>query len=167
MQSVNPDTCLFWQVNVIVLVVTMFKMVKHSTSMKPDSSRLGGIRWGVSLWEISLPHCGCLLWVCVRRVFVCVLLCVFVSEGRGWGDQFCVKRKIICTITAFASFLNFQKLHLTSLFIWFSLLLNPTRPIFLSFRFYFRPYRCCLFSSFYDSSMCTTQCDIAFFFISS
>uniref|UniRef100_A0A8C9X555 Si:ch1073-186i23.1 n=1 Tax=Sander lucioperca TaxID=283035 RepID=A0A8C9X555_SANLU len=31
-------------VNVIFLVVTMFKMVKHSTSMKPDSSRLGGIR---------------------------------------------------------------------------------------------------------------------------
>ncbi|XP_078120078.1 adhesion G protein-coupled receptor L2b.1 isoform X2 [Sander vitreus] len=31
-------------VNVIFLVVTMFKMVKHSTSIKPDSSRLGGIR---------------------------------------------------------------------------------------------------------------------------
>ncbi|XP_029308770.1 adhesion G protein-coupled receptor L2b.1 isoform X12 [Cottoperca gobio] len=31
-------------VNVIFLMVTMFKMVKHSTSMKPDSSRLGGIR---------------------------------------------------------------------------------------------------------------------------
>ncbi|XP_061588393.1 adhesion G protein-coupled receptor L2-like isoform X4 [Cololabis saira] len=31
-------------VNVIFLVVTMYKMVKHSTSMKPDSSRLGGIR---------------------------------------------------------------------------------------------------------------------------
>uniref|UniRef100_A0A3Q1HQ29 Uncharacterized protein n=1 Tax=Anabas testudineus TaxID=64144 RepID=A0A3Q1HQ29_ANATE len=30
-------------VNVIFLVVTMYKMVKHSTSMKPDSSRLGGI----------------------------------------------------------------------------------------------------------------------------
>uniref|UniRef100_A0A671XSU3 Adhesion G protein-coupled receptor L2-like n=1 Tax=Sparus aurata TaxID=8175 RepID=A0A671XSU3_SPAAU len=30
-------------VNVIFLVVTMFKMVKHSTSMKPDSSRLGGL----------------------------------------------------------------------------------------------------------------------------
>uniref|UniRef100_A0A8C3B218 Si:ch1073-186i23.1 n=1 Tax=Cyclopterus lumpus TaxID=8103 RepID=A0A8C3B218_CYCLU len=35
-------------VNVIFLVVTMFKMVKHSTSMKPDSSRLGGIRSWVS-----------------------------------------------------------------------------------------------------------------------
>ncbi|XP_056912202.1 adhesion G protein-coupled receptor L2-like isoform X9 [Takifugu flavidus] len=35
-------------VNVILLVVTMFKMVKHSTSMKPDSSRLGGIRSWVS-----------------------------------------------------------------------------------------------------------------------
>ncbi|XP_024922033.1 adhesion G protein-coupled receptor L2b.1 isoform X5 [Cynoglossus semilaevis] len=31
-------------VNVIFLVVTMYKMVKNSTSMKPDSSRLGGIR---------------------------------------------------------------------------------------------------------------------------
>ncbi|XP_038159793.1 adhesion G protein-coupled receptor L2-like isoform X10 [Cyprinodon tularosa] len=30
--------------NVLCLVVTMYKMVKHSTSMKPDSSRLGGIR---------------------------------------------------------------------------------------------------------------------------
>ncbi|XP_056277407.1 adhesion G protein-coupled receptor L2-like isoform X4 [Pseudoliparis swirei] len=35
-------------VNVIFLLVTMFKMVKHSTSMKPDSSRLGGIRSWVS-----------------------------------------------------------------------------------------------------------------------
>uniref|UniRef100_A0AAQ4PRT8 Uncharacterized protein n=1 Tax=Gasterosteus aculeatus aculeatus TaxID=481459 RepID=A0AAQ4PRT8_GASAC len=35
-------------VNVIFLVVTMCKMVKHSTSMKPDSSRLGGIRSWVS-----------------------------------------------------------------------------------------------------------------------
>lgn len=91
-------------------------------------------------------------------------LCAFVCACVWGGDQFCVRRKIICTITAFASFLNFQKPHLTSLFIWFSLLLNPIRPIFLSFRFYFGPYRCCLFSSFYDSSMCTTQCDIAFFY---
>ncbi|XP_062336519.1 adhesion G protein-coupled receptor L2-like isoform X4 [Osmerus eperlanus] len=30
--------------NLIFLMVTMYKMVKHSTSMKPDSSRLGGIR---------------------------------------------------------------------------------------------------------------------------
>lgn len=95
---------------------------------------------------------------CSESVCVCVCLCL------GGGDQFCVRIKIICTITAFASFLNFQKPHLTSLFIWFSLLLNPIRPIFLSFRFYFGPYRCCLFSSFYDSSMCTTQCDIAFFY---
>ncbi|XP_019900810.2 adhesion G protein-coupled receptor L2 isoform X1 [Esox lucius] len=30
--------------NLIFLVVTMYKMMKHSTSMKPDSTRLGGIR---------------------------------------------------------------------------------------------------------------------------
>ncbi|CAB1317378.1 unnamed protein product, partial [Coregonus sp. 'balchen'] len=30
--------------NLIILIVTMYKMVKHSTSMKPDSTRLGGIR---------------------------------------------------------------------------------------------------------------------------
>ncbi|XP_034744063.1 adhesion G protein-coupled receptor L2-like isoform X6 [Etheostoma cragini] len=40
---IGPVTVII-VVNVIFLVVTMFKMVKHSTSMKPDSSRLGGIR---------------------------------------------------------------------------------------------------------------------------
>ncbi|XP_013884362.1 adhesion G protein-coupled receptor L2b.1 isoform X3 [Austrofundulus limnaeus] len=40
---IGPVTLII-VVNVIFLVVTMYKMVKHSTSMKPDSSRLGGIR---------------------------------------------------------------------------------------------------------------------------
>ncbi|XP_031721061.1 adhesion G protein-coupled receptor L2b.1 isoform X5 [Anarrhichthys ocellatus] len=44
-------------VNVIFLVVTMFKMVKHSTSMKPDSSRLGGIR----SWVLGAFALLCLL----------------------------------------------------------------------------------------------------------
>ncbi|KAM8850021.1 adhesion G protein-coupled receptor L2b.1 isoform 4-T5 [Spinachia spinachia] len=35
-------------VNVLFLVVTTCRMVKHSTSMKPDSSKLGGIRSWVS-----------------------------------------------------------------------------------------------------------------------
>ncbi|XP_076001098.1 adhesion G protein-coupled receptor L2b.1 isoform X2 [Genypterus blacodes] len=40
---IGPVTFII-ALNVIFLVVTMYKMVKHSTSMKPDSSRLGGIR---------------------------------------------------------------------------------------------------------------------------
>uniref|UniRef100_A0A667Z2J6 Si:ch1073-186i23.1 n=1 Tax=Myripristis murdjan TaxID=586833 RepID=A0A667Z2J6_9TELE len=40
---IGPVTFII-MLNVIFLVVTMYKMVKHSTSMKPDSSRLGGIR---------------------------------------------------------------------------------------------------------------------------
>ncbi|KAK7945537.1 hypothetical protein WMY93_001265 [Mugilogobius chulae] len=44
-------------VNVIILVVTMYKMVKHSTSMKPDSSRLGGIR----SWVLGAFALLCLL----------------------------------------------------------------------------------------------------------
>ncbi|XP_077412684.1 adhesion G protein-coupled receptor L2b.1 isoform X10 [Vanacampus margaritifer] len=44
-------------VNVIFLVVTMYKMVKHSTSMKPDSSRLGGIR----SWVLGAFALLCLL----------------------------------------------------------------------------------------------------------
>ncbi|XP_019734657.1 adhesion G protein-coupled receptor L2b.1 isoform X9 [Hippocampus comes] len=44
-------------VNVIFLVVTMSKMVKHSTSMKPDSSRLGGIR----SWVLGAFALLCLL----------------------------------------------------------------------------------------------------------
>uniref|UniRef100_A0A667ZDS7 Si:ch1073-186i23.1 n=1 Tax=Myripristis murdjan TaxID=586833 RepID=A0A667ZDS7_9TELE len=37
---IGPVTFII-MLNVIFLVVTMYKMVKHSTSMKPDSSRLG------------------------------------------------------------------------------------------------------------------------------
>ncbi|XP_053739978.1 adhesion G protein-coupled receptor L2-like isoform X5 [Synchiropus splendidus] len=44
-------------VNVFVLVLTMYKMVKHSTSMKPDSSRLGGIR----SWVLGAFALLCLL----------------------------------------------------------------------------------------------------------
>ncbi|KAM8838278.1 adhesion G protein-coupled receptor L2b.1 isoform 3-T3 [Synchiropus picturatus] len=44
-------------VNVVVLVLTMYKMVKHSTSMKPDSSRLGGIR----SWVLGAFALLCLL----------------------------------------------------------------------------------------------------------
>ncbi|XP_077470912.1 adhesion G protein-coupled receptor L2b.1 isoform X8 [Stigmatopora argus] len=44
-------------VNVIFLVVTMYKMVRHSTSMKPDSSRLGGIR----SWVLGAFALLCLL----------------------------------------------------------------------------------------------------------
>ncbi|XP_055359980.1 adhesion G protein-coupled receptor L2-like isoform X13 [Betta splendens] len=44
-------------VNVIFLVVTMYKMMKHSTSMKPDSSRLGGIR----SWVLGAFALLCLL----------------------------------------------------------------------------------------------------------
>ncbi|XP_005912709.1 adhesion G protein-coupled receptor L2 isoform X8 [Haplochromis burtoni] len=44
-------------VNVIFLVVTMYKMVKHSTSMKPDSSRIGGIR----SWVLGAFALLCLL----------------------------------------------------------------------------------------------------------
>ncbi|RVE61761.1 hypothetical protein OJAV_G00175760 [Oryzias javanicus] len=44
-------------VNVIFLVVTMYRMVKHSTSMKPDSSRLGGIR----SWVLGAFALLCLL----------------------------------------------------------------------------------------------------------
>lgn len=35
---------LFQQLNLIFLVITMYKMVKHSTSLKPDSSRLENIK---------------------------------------------------------------------------------------------------------------------------
>uniref|UniRef100_A0A8C7ZWL5 Si:ch1073-186i23.1 n=1 Tax=Oryzias sinensis TaxID=183150 RepID=A0A8C7ZWL5_9TELE len=44
-------------VNVIFLVVTMYRMVKHSTSMKPDSSKLGGIR----SWVLGAFALLCLL----------------------------------------------------------------------------------------------------------
>ncbi|CDQ58667.1 unnamed protein product [Oncorhynchus mykiss] len=40
---IGPVTFII-MLNLIILVVTMYKMVKHSTSMKPDSTRLGGIR---------------------------------------------------------------------------------------------------------------------------
>uniref|UniRef100_A0A8C8LRP5 Adhesion G protein-coupled receptor L2-like n=1 Tax=Oncorhynchus tshawytscha TaxID=74940 RepID=A0A8C8LRP5_ONCTS len=40
---IGPVTFII-MLNLIFLVVTMYKMVKHSTSMKPDSTRLGGIR---------------------------------------------------------------------------------------------------------------------------
>ncbi|XP_074544134.1 adhesion G protein-coupled receptor L2b.1 isoform X5 [Halichoeres trimaculatus] len=53
---IGPVTLII-VVNVIFLVVTMFKMVKHSTSMKPDSSRLGGIR----SWVLGAFALLCLL----------------------------------------------------------------------------------------------------------
>lgn len=105
----------------------MFKMVKHSTSMKPDSSRLGGIRWGVSLWQISWLLRQCVRFLCVR---------VRVCPQR---NQSCVRRKIIYTISAFASFL----------FIWFRphpSLSNPNQTNIFDFQILF--HRCCLFSSF-------------------
>uniref|UniRef100_A0A4W5MVL7 Adhesion G protein-coupled receptor L2b, tandem duplicate 1 n=1 Tax=Hucho hucho TaxID=62062 RepID=A0A4W5MVL7_9TELE len=40
---IGPVTFII-MLNLIILMVTMYKMVKHSTSMKPDSTRLGGIR---------------------------------------------------------------------------------------------------------------------------
>ncbi|XP_068460343.1 adhesion G protein-coupled receptor L2-like isoform X6 [Clinocottus analis] len=53
---IGPVTVII-AVNVIFLVMTMFKMVKHSTSMKPDSSRLGGIR----SWVLGAFALLCLL----------------------------------------------------------------------------------------------------------
>ncbi|XP_026169278.1 adhesion G protein-coupled receptor L2b.1 isoform X2 [Mastacembelus armatus] len=53
---IGPVTLII-VVNVIFLVVTMYKMVKHSTSMKPDSSRLGGIR----SWVLGAFALLCLL----------------------------------------------------------------------------------------------------------
>nr|XP_033959882.1 adhesion G protein-coupled receptor L2-like isoform X5 [Pseudochaenichthys georgianus] len=53
---IGPVTLII-VVNVIFLVVTMFKMVKHSTSMKPDSTRLGGIR----SWVLGAFALLCLL----------------------------------------------------------------------------------------------------------
>ncbi|XP_075877628.1 adhesion G protein-coupled receptor L2b.1 isoform X3 [Nelusetta ayraudi] len=53
---IGPVTVII-VVNVVFLVVTMFKMVKHSTSMKPDSSRLGGIR----SWVLGAFALLCLL----------------------------------------------------------------------------------------------------------
>uniref|UniRef100_A0A674NQQ0 Si:ch1073-186i23.1 n=1 Tax=Takifugu rubripes TaxID=31033 RepID=A0A674NQQ0_TAKRU len=57
-------------VNVILLVVTMFKMVKHSTSMKPDSSRLGGIRsWVSGAFGMFIFIFHCLLQKKVRKEY--------------------------------------------------------------------------------------------------
>ncbi|XP_071782576.1 adhesion G protein-coupled receptor L2b.1 [Centroberyx gerrardi] len=53
---IGPVTFII-MLNVIFLVVTMYKMVKHSTSMKPDSSRLGGIR----SWVLGAFALLCLL----------------------------------------------------------------------------------------------------------
>uniref|UniRef100_A0A1A8K642 Latrophilin 2 n=1 Tax=Nothobranchius kuhntae TaxID=321403 RepID=A0A1A8K642_NOTKU len=53
---IGPVTLII-VVNVIFLVVTIYKMVKHSTSMKPDSSRLGGIR----SWVLGAFALLCLL----------------------------------------------------------------------------------------------------------
>ncbi|XP_034090577.1 adhesion G protein-coupled receptor L2-like isoform X8 [Gymnodraco acuticeps] len=53
---IGPVTLII-VVNVIFLMVTMFKMVKHSTSMKPDSTRLGGIR----SWVLGAFALLCLL----------------------------------------------------------------------------------------------------------
>ncbi|XP_058890688.1 adhesion G protein-coupled receptor L2-like isoform X15 [Acipenser ruthenus] len=39
---IGPVTCMI-MLNLIFLVITMYKMVKHSTSLKPDSSRLENI----------------------------------------------------------------------------------------------------------------------------
>lgn len=141
---------LFWQVNVIFLVVTMYKMVKHSTSMKPDSSRIGGIRWG-RRGGVTLVDKEAELWLLAVRVCVCVC----------WAGG--VGRKIICTITAFAYLLKFQKQLLTYTFIWFSPLLNPTRPVIFPLDF-ISVRRWCLFSSFYDFCICSTLGYIAFFF---
>uniref|UniRef100_A0A8C5N9Z8 Adhesion G protein-coupled receptor L2-like n=1 Tax=Gouania willdenowi TaxID=441366 RepID=A0A8C5N9Z8_GOUWI len=52
---IGPVT--FIVLNLIFLLVTMYKMLKHSTSMKPDSSRLGGIR----SWVLGAFALLCLL----------------------------------------------------------------------------------------------------------
>uniref|UniRef100_A0A672KL90 Adhesion G protein-coupled receptor L2-like n=1 Tax=Sinocyclocheilus grahami TaxID=75366 RepID=A0A672KL90_SINGR len=52
---------LFRQLNLIFLVVTMYKMVKHSMSMKPDSSRLESIRSWV-FGAFALLCLVCLTW---------------------------------------------------------------------------------------------------------
>uniref|UniRef100_A0A3Q3MMI2 Adhesion G protein-coupled receptor L2-like n=1 Tax=Mastacembelus armatus TaxID=205130 RepID=A0A3Q3MMI2_9TELE len=57
---IGPVTLII-VVNVIFLVVTMYKMVKHSTSMKPDSSRLGGISKIIKSWVLGAFALLCLL----------------------------------------------------------------------------------------------------------
>lgn len=42
--SITLSFLCFWQLNLIFLVITMYKMVKHSTTLKPDSSRLENIK---------------------------------------------------------------------------------------------------------------------------
>ncbi|XP_041126400.1 adhesion G protein-coupled receptor L2-like isoform X9 [Polyodon spathula] len=53
---IGPCTCMI-MLNLIFLVITMYKMVKHSTSLKPDSSRLENIK----SWALGAFGLICLL----------------------------------------------------------------------------------------------------------
>lgn len=116
---------LFWQVNVIFLVVTMYKMVKHSTSMKPDSSRIGGIRWG-RRGGATLVDKEAELWLLAVRVCVCLL-----SGGSGKKNNmhhycFCLPPEISKAASDLHVYLIFSSL-------------KPDQTSNFPFRFYFSP----------------------------
>ncbi|XP_068196232.1 adhesion G protein-coupled receptor L2-like isoform X2 [Antennarius striatus] len=102
-------------VNVILLLVTMFKMVKHSTSIKPDSSRLGCIR----------------SWVLGAFVLLCLL-------GLTWsfGLLFLNEPSIIMTYL----FTIFNTLQGIFIFIFHCLLQKKVRKEYSKC---FRQSQCC------------------------
>ncbi|KAJ0058705.1 hypothetical protein NL108_000400, partial [Boleophthalmus pectinirostris] len=112
-------------VNVIFLVVTMYKMVKHSTSMKPDSSRLGGIR------DLKRVMCFCRSWVLGAFALLCLL-------GLTWSfGLFFLNESSIVMAYLFTIFNTLQGMFI---FIFHCLLQKKVRKEYSKC---FRQSQCC------------------------
>uniref|UniRef100_A0AAX7T3M3 Uncharacterized protein n=1 Tax=Astatotilapia calliptera TaxID=8154 RepID=A0AAX7T3M3_ASTCA len=116
-------------VNVIFLVVTMYKMVKHSTSMKPDSSRIGGIRFFAVLMLLFPVFCRS--WVLGAFALLCLL-------GLTWSfGLFFLNESSIVMAYLFTIFNTLQGMFI---FIFHCLLQKKVRKEYSKC---FRQSQCC------------------------
>ncbi|TSM94621.1 Adhesion G protein-coupled receptor L2 [Bagarius yarrelli] len=113
---IGPVTFII-MLNLIFLVITMYKMVKHSTSLKPDSSRLENInnyRVCDGYYNTDLPGC----WVLGAFALLCLL-------GLTWtfGLLF-INSESVVLVYLFTIFNTFQGLFI---FIFHCLLQKKVR----------------------------------------
>uniref|UniRef100_A0A668W7F4 Adhesion G protein-coupled receptor L2a n=1 Tax=Oreochromis aureus TaxID=47969 RepID=A0A668W7F4_OREAU len=113
---IGPVTCII-MLNLIFLVITMYKMVKHSTTLKPDSSRLENInnyRVCDGYYNTDLPGS----WVMGAFALLCLL-------GLTWSfGLFFISEASIVMAYLFTIFNTFQGMFI---FIFHCLLQKKVR----------------------------------------
>uniref|UniRef100_A0A8C7HQU9 Adhesion G protein-coupled receptor L2-like n=1 Tax=Oncorhynchus kisutch TaxID=8019 RepID=A0A8C7HQU9_ONCKI len=135
---IGPVTFII-MLNLIILVVTMYKMVKHSTSMKPDSTRLGGISLRSKIFIINdwEQYCVCVCFFFFRSWVLGAFALLFLL-GLTWSfGLFFLNESSVVMAYLFTIFNTLQGMFI---FIFHCLLQKKVRKEYSKC---FRQSQCC------------------------